>query len=136
MRGGCDARERPGPGERAEEPSNGYRMIQDIEARSRGVWRPGPGSVHPALQQLEDEGLVAGDDSGGSRTHRLTRSGRREAARLHGGAANCSGGHAGPCSRSCEPRRSGQLTGARPGTTVVVPGLARRSSGGQRLTRT
>src|SRR5918911_1756410 len=42
----------------AEEPRNGYGLMQEIEQRSEGVWRPSPGSVYPALQQLEDEGLV------------------------------------------------------------------------------
>ena len=42
----------------AEEPRNGYGLMQEIEQRSDGVWRPSPGSVYPALQQLEDEGLV------------------------------------------------------------------------------
>src|SRR5215212_2194755 len=42
----------------AEEPRNGYQLMQEIEQRSDGVWRPSPGSVYPALQQLEDEGLV------------------------------------------------------------------------------
>ncbi|MEQ4721466.1 PadR family transcriptional regulator [Nonomuraea sp. B19D2] len=64
-----------------EEPQNGYQMIQSIEERSRGVWRPSPGSVYPALQQLEDEGLVSGGESGGSRTYSLTHEGRRHAAR-------------------------------------------------------
>ncbi|GAA2204661.1 hypothetical protein GCM10009850_004790 [Nonomuraea monospora] len=64
-----------------EGPQNGYQMIQGIEERSRGVWRPSPGSVYPALQQLEDEGLVTGDEAGGSRTYRLTEQGRAHAAR-------------------------------------------------------
>ncbi|MEU6998536.1 PadR family transcriptional regulator [Nonomuraea sp. NPDC046570] len=64
-----------------EEPKNGYQMIQDIEERSRGVWRPSPGSVYPALQQLEDEGLLAGVDSGGARTYRLTDEGHAELLR-------------------------------------------------------
>ncbi|MFB4264799.1 PadR family transcriptional regulator [Nonomuraea sp. GTA35] len=64
-----------------EGPRNGYQMIQGIEERSRGVWRPSPGSVYPALQQLEDEGLVTGDESGGSRRYRLTEQGRAQAAR-------------------------------------------------------
>ncbi|MEV0596315.1 PadR family transcriptional regulator [Nonomuraea cavernae] len=71
----------------AEEPKNGYQMIQDIEARSRGVWRPSPGSVYPALQQLEDEGLVTGDESGGTRTYRLTEQGRAQADRQLGAEA-------------------------------------------------
>ncbi len=43
----------------ADEPMNGYQIIQQINERSGGLWRPSPGSVYPALAQLEDEGLVA-----------------------------------------------------------------------------
>jgi DNA-binding PadR family transcriptional regulator len=60
-----------------EEPMNGYQIIQAIGERSDGVWRPSPGSVYPALQQLEDEGLIraeAGD--GGRRAYQLTDEGR------------------------------------------------------------
>lgn len=32
--------------------------MQEIEERSGGVWRPSPGSVYPALSQLEDEGFI------------------------------------------------------------------------------
>src|SRR5690242_2922339 len=39
------------------EPQNGYQLIQEIERRTEGLWKPSPGSVYPALQQLEDEGL-------------------------------------------------------------------------------
>ena len=42
----------------AEGPRNGYQIIQEISERTDGVWRPSPGSVYPALQQLEDEGLI------------------------------------------------------------------------------
>ena len=65
----------------SEGPKNGYQMIQDIEERSRGVWRPSPGSVYPSLQQLEDEGLVDSDESGGSRIYSLTEQGREQAER-------------------------------------------------------
>ena len=40
------------------QPWNGYQLIQEIGARTQGVWRPSAGSVYPALQQLEDEGLI------------------------------------------------------------------------------
>ena len=40
------------------EPWNGYQIIQEIGARTQGVWRPSAGSVYPALQQLEDEALI------------------------------------------------------------------------------
>lgn len=40
------------------QPWNGYQIIQEIGARTQGLWRPSAGSVYPALQQLEDEGLI------------------------------------------------------------------------------
>ncbi len=58
----------------AEEPRNGYGLMQEIEHRSEGAWRPSPGSVYPALAQLEDEGLIASDDV--RRTYELTDEGR------------------------------------------------------------
>jgi DNA-binding PadR family transcriptional regulator len=60
----------------AEEPRNGYQLIQEIRERSDGVWQPSPGSVYPALSQLEDEGLVVADEAEGRRTFRLTDAGR------------------------------------------------------------
>ena len=59
-----------------EEPRNGYQLMQEIENRSEGAWRPSPGSVYPALQQLEDEGLVRTRDSEGRRLFELTDEGR------------------------------------------------------------
>ena len=64
----------------AEERRNGYQMILEIRDRSHGIWRPSPGSVYPALQQLEDEGLITGEDNGGSRVFQLTDEGRRYVA--------------------------------------------------------
>jgi DNA-binding PadR family transcriptional regulator len=61
----------------AEEPRNGYQIIQEIAARSGGVWQPSPGSVYPALQQLEDEGLIRADGSeSGRKGFTLTDAGR------------------------------------------------------------
>ncbi len=59
------------------QPWNGYQLIQEIGARTQGVWRPSAGSVYPALQQLEDEGLIqteAGQDR--RRMFTLTEEGR------------------------------------------------------------
>jgi DNA-binding PadR family transcriptional regulator len=64
----------------AEEPRNGYQLMQEIERRSEGVWRPSPGSVYPALQQLEDEGLVRAEEADGRRTYALTDEGRQYVA--------------------------------------------------------
>jgi DNA-binding PadR family transcriptional regulator len=59
-----------------EEPRNGYGIMQEIEERSAGAWRPSPGSVYPVLQQLEDEGLVKADESGERKLMGLTDAGR------------------------------------------------------------
>ena len=63
----------------AEEPRNGYQLMQEIEHRTEGVWRPSPGSVYPALQQLQDEGLVRSEERDGGRVFHLTDAGRTAA---------------------------------------------------------
>jgi DNA-binding PadR family transcriptional regulator len=60
----------------AEEPRNGYAIMQAIQERTGGVWRPSPGAVYPALQQLEDEALVRQQDEDGRRVYHLTDAGR------------------------------------------------------------
>ena len=60
----------------AEEPRNGYQLMQTIEARSEGRWSPSPGSVYPTLSQLEDEGLIKSTDGEGSRLYTITDAGR------------------------------------------------------------
>ncbi len=60
----------------AEEPRNGYQLMQTIEERSGGRWRPSPGSVYPTLSQLEDEGLVRSTESEGARHFEITDAGR------------------------------------------------------------
>ncbi len=62
----------------AEQPMNGYQIIQAISERSGGLWQPSPGSVYPALAQLEDENLIALQDAegGARRAYALTDEGR------------------------------------------------------------
>jgi PadR family transcriptional regulator len=55
-----------------ERPMHGYEMIQELDTRTGGIWRPSPGSVYPTLQLLEDEGLIVGEESGGRRRFTLT----------------------------------------------------------------
>jgi len=62
----------------AEEPRNGYQIMQEVEERSEGVWRPSPGSVYPALAQLEDEGLIRSQESDGRKLFALTDEGRAQ----------------------------------------------------------
>jgi DNA-binding PadR family transcriptional regulator len=59
-----------------EEPRNGYQVMQELEQRSDGAWRPSPGSVYPALQLLADEGLIAGQTQDGGTVYSLTDAGR------------------------------------------------------------
>jgi DNA-binding PadR family transcriptional regulator len=62
----------------AERPMHGYEMIQELEERSGGLWRPSAGSIYPTLQLLEDEGLIKGTESEGKRRFELTDEGREQ----------------------------------------------------------
>jgi DNA-binding PadR family transcriptional regulator len=64
-----------------EEPRNGYQLMQEIERRSQGAWRPSSGSVYPTLSQLEDEGLVAATKDESNRVYRLTERGKTYVAK-------------------------------------------------------
>ncbi len=66
----------------ADEPMHGYQIMQRLEERSGGAWRPSPGSVYPTLQLLEDQGLIKGEDSEGRRVFSLTETGVTEAATI------------------------------------------------------
>ncbi|MEV6347217.1 PadR family transcriptional regulator [Actinoplanes sp. NPDC051851] len=62
-----------------ERPMHGYEMIQELDARTNGIWRPSPGSIYPTLQLLEDEGLIEATAEGGRKSYQLTDAGRAEA---------------------------------------------------------
>ena len=62
-----------------ERPMHGYEMIQELDSRTNGIWRPSPGSIYPTLQLLEDEGLIEPEASEGRKSYRLTADGRPEA---------------------------------------------------------
>jgi len=64
-----------------ERPMHGYEMIQELEERSDGMWRPSAGSIYPTLQLLEDEGIIAGEEHDGKRRFTLTDAGREAAAK-------------------------------------------------------
>jgi len=66
----------------AERPMHGYEMIQELDGRTGGIWRPSPGSVYPTLQLLEDEGLITSEEGEGRKRFTLTDSGREEAAKV------------------------------------------------------
>ena len=59
-----------------EKPMHGYQVIQELADRSGGAWTPGPGSVYPTLQAMEEQGLVSGEQDGSRRVFSLTDTGR------------------------------------------------------------
>jgi DNA-binding PadR family transcriptional regulator len=61
----------------AEEPMHGYEMIQRLEERTGGRWRPSAGSIYPTLQLLEDEGLVSAEEVEGRRVFSLSDEGQK-----------------------------------------------------------
>jgi DNA-binding PadR family transcriptional regulator len=65
-----------------EKPMHGYEVMQQLEERSGGMWRPSPGSIYPTLQLLEDQGLVRSEEVEGRRVFSLTDEGKTEAATI------------------------------------------------------
>jgi DNA-binding PadR family transcriptional regulator len=39
-------------------PAHGYDLLQEIESKTEGVWRPGPGSIYPILKELVRGGYI------------------------------------------------------------------------------
>jgi DNA-binding PadR family transcriptional regulator len=60
----------------AEEPRNGYQLMQAIEGLSGGRWRPSPGSIYPTLAQLEDQGLIRATEPDDAKLYEITDAGR------------------------------------------------------------
>ena len=61
-----------------EKPMSGSEIINEIEKRTNGRWKPSPGSIYPLLAWLQDNGrikeLAAGQS--GMKRYELTESGR------------------------------------------------------------
>ena len=64
----------------AEEPRNGYQIIQELDQRTDGRWKPSPGAIYPALSQLEDEGLIQALGGAAGKAFEITEAGTAEAA--------------------------------------------------------
>src|SRR2546425_4408785 len=45
----------------AQKPIHGYEIIQDMDSKTEGAWRPGAGSLYPILKKLVSEGLIKAD---------------------------------------------------------------------------
>lgn len=59
-----------------EQALHGYEIIQLTTERSGGQWRPSAGSVYPALQLLEDQGYIQGEQQEHRRVFHLTEAGQ------------------------------------------------------------
>lgn len=59
-------------------PKHGYELMKELETKSGGIYKASAGAIYPALQQLEDEGMVISDAAAGKRTYSLTDDGRAE----------------------------------------------------------
>lgn len=90
-RGGPGGRRGPGRGRRGdvrnailalllEGPANGYQLIEGIKEKSQDLWRPGAGSIYPALSLLEEEGLITPIELDGRKVYELTEAGREHIA--------------------------------------------------------
>lgn len=62
-------------------PMHGYELMGELTTRMGRSYRASPGSIYPAIQALEDEGLVEGRDDDDRRIYELTRAGVETLAR-------------------------------------------------------
>jgi len=66
-------------------PETGYSIIQKIDDRTEGAWKPGAGTMYPLLKGLLKEGLVKvarSSGRGGSKIYSLTSGGEAELERI------------------------------------------------------
>src|SRR5258707_4546330 len=56
----------------AQRPRHGYEVIQAIEERSGGAYRPSPGVIYPTLQMLEELGHAELSTQEGRQVYSIT----------------------------------------------------------------
>ena len=52
-------------------PRHGYEILQDIDSKTKGAWRPGVGSVYPILKKLLDRGYIQTDEKASAEPRRV-----------------------------------------------------------------
>ncbi|HEY4157394.1 MAG TPA: PadR family transcriptional regulator [Polyangiaceae bacterium] len=62
----------------AEQPRHGYEIIQHIEHRTGGAYRPSPGVIYPTLQMLEELGHARVVEQEGRKVYAITDAGRAD----------------------------------------------------------
>jgi len=72
-------------------PATGYEIMQGIEEKTEGAWRPGPGTIYPLLKSLVKERLVSASHKT-SKTSRvsytITQPGERELKEMRAAMAS------------------------------------------------
>lgn len=53
-------------------PRHGYDMMTEIEALSKGAYKPSPGVMYPALNLIQDMGWATTEDQNGKKTYSIT----------------------------------------------------------------
>jgi DNA-binding PadR family transcriptional regulator len=61
-----------------QQPRHGYEIIQAIEERSAGTYRPSPGVVYPTLQMLEELGHTRVEEREARKVYAITAEGKRD----------------------------------------------------------
>ncbi len=61
----------------AERPRHGYEIMAELKRLFGPRYRPSPGSVYPAIEALDAEGLIDGHPRDGKTTYRVTAAGEQ-----------------------------------------------------------
>src|SRR3954464_6812086 len=63
-----------------DRPMHGYEVMSELARLFGPAYRPSPGTVYPAVEALEAEGLVEGEEGGGRTNFRAPDGGREALA--------------------------------------------------------
>ena len=50
----------------SQKPCHGYEILQEIDSKTEGAWRPGAGSIYPILKKLLENGYIQSDQKTGA----------------------------------------------------------------------
>ena len=66
----------------SQKPIHGYEVIQDIDSKTEGAWKPGAGSLYPILKKFVSDGLIKTDpgqsEEATRRVYQITPKGQEE----------------------------------------------------------
>jgi len=55
----------------ARKPMRGYDLMKEIETKTEGAWRPGPGAMYPVLRKLVSQGYIKSKKRAGGVPHHV-----------------------------------------------------------------